>query len=60
MYPSSLPHGADNSKAWDLGTGSQLPAIKLCVPAPTTMTNLIDWTTCESYGALLPGQRPVN
>ncbi len=65
--PSGLPHDTtpndmtdDNTKAWDLGTNMQLPAIKLCVPTvDTSITpHTIDWTTCASYGALLAGQRP--
>ena len=47
-YPSGLPHSAtDNTKAWDLGTDMQLPAIKRCLN-----------TACTLYGALLAGQRP--
>ncbi len=46
--PSGLPHSAtDNTKAWDLGTNMQLPAVKGCINA-----------ACTSYGALLAGQRP--
>ena len=59
-YPDGLPSGAtDETKAWDLGTDMQLPAVKLCVPTIDTsaMPPTIDWTTCASYGALLPGQR---
>ena len=52
--PSGLPHSAtDNTKAWNLGTASQLPVIKLCVN-PTISNNVV---TCASYGALLAGQR---
>ena len=55
-HPSGLPNGAtDNTKAWDLGTASELPAVKLCIP---TITNGVpNWTVCASYGALLAGQR---
>ena len=59
-HPSGLPNGStDNTKAWDLGTASQLPVIKLCVPTVDTSTTppTTDWTTCASYGALLAGQR---
>ncbi len=53
--PSGLPHSAtDNTKAWDLGTASQLPAVKLCVSPTVSSTNVV---TCASYGALLAGQR---
>ena len=58
--PSDLPHSAtDNTKAWDLGDADQLPAIKLCVPTITGTGSAAttNWTTCASYGALLPGQR---
>ena len=54
--PSGLPHSAtNNTKAWNLGTASELPAVKLCIP---TITNgVTNWTVCASYGALLAGQR---
>ncbi len=56
IHPSGLPHSAtDSTKAWDLGTASQLPAIKLCIP--TITSGVTDWTMCASYGALLAGQR---
>ena len=58
--PSGLPHSAtDNTKAWNLGTTSELPAVKLCVPTVDTSTTppTTDWTMCASYGALLAGQR---
>ena len=56
IHPSGLPHSAtDNTKAWDLGTDMQLPAVKLCIP--TITNNVADWTMCASYGNLLPGQR---
>ncbi len=56
-YPSGLPYSA--TEAWNLGTTSQLPAIKLCVPTVDTNTAppTTDWTTCASYGALIKGQR---
>ena len=60
IYPNGLPNGAtDNTKAWDLGTNTQLPAIKLCIPTVTGTgaTATTNWATCASYGALLPGQR---
>ena len=48
MYPDGL------GSAWNL-TAGKLPAVKLCVP---TITNdIADWTTCASYGDLIPGQR---
>ena len=51
-YPSGLPSGAtENTKAWDLGTNEQLPAIKRCV-SPIT-----DAGVCTLYGALISGQR---
>ena len=60
-YPSDLPHSAtDSTKAWNLGTSSQLPAIKLCVNptiVPPTTTGGDIMVTCASYGALLAGQR---
>ncbi len=50
-YPSGLPSGGtDNTKAWDLGTASQLPAVKRCVSPITD-------GVCASYGALIAGQR---
>ncbi len=50
-HPDGLPSGAtDNTKAWDLGTDEQLPAIKRCVSPITD-------GVCASYGALLAGQR---
>ncbi len=53
--PSDLPHSAtDNTNAWDLGTISQLPAVKLCVSPTVSRTNVV---TCASYGALIKGQR---
>ena len=56
IHPSGLPNSAtDNTKAWDLGTDMQLPAVKLCIP--TITNNVADWTMCASYGNLLPGQR---
>ena len=61
--PSGLPHSAtDNTKAWDLGTIMQLPVVKLCVPTidMNAMPPTTDWTTCTSYDALLPGQRPIS
>ena len=53
-YPNGLL-----SDAWDLGTNTQLPAVKLCVPTITGSgaTAITDWTTCASHGALLAGQR---
>ncbi len=51
--PSGLPHSA--TEAWNLGSVSQLPAIKLCVSPTVSSTNVV---TCASYGALLAGQRP--
>ena len=48
--PSGLP-----TQAWDLGTASQLPAIKICIP--TVANGVTNWTMCASYGALLAGQR---
>ncbi len=40
--------------AWDLGTASELPAVKLCVsPIMVSNTGVV---TCASYGALLAGQ----
>ncbi len=52
-----LSHSAaDNIKAWDLGSNTQLPAVKLCIPTIAT-NGVTDWATCASYGALLPGQR---
>ncbi len=56
-YPSGLPHSA--TEAWNLGSVSQLPAIKLCVPTVDTSTtpHTTSWTTCASYGPLLAGQR---
>ncbi len=59
-HPSGLPNGAtDNTKAWNLGTDTQLPAIKRCVPTitGTGATATTDWTMCASYGNLLPLQR---
>ncbi len=59
-HPDGLPSGGtDNTKAWDLGTASQLPAIKRCVPTitGTGATATTDWTMCASYGALIAGQR---
>ncbi len=54
-HPSGLPHSAtDSTKAWDLGTDEQLPAIKRCVSPTVSSTNVV---TCASYGALLAGQR---
>ena len=51
-FPSGLPHSeTDNTKAWDLGTNTQLPAVKLCVPTGT------NWKTCASYIDLIAGQR---
>ena len=45
--PSGLPHSAtDNTKAWDLGTNMQLPAVKRCIN-----------TACTLYGALFPMQQ---
>ena len=59
--PSGLPHSAtDNTKAWDLGTASQLPAIKACINpmiVPPTTTGGAVTITCTSYDALLVGQR---
>ena len=56
IHPSGLPHGAtDDTKAWDLGTDMQLPAVKLCIP--TIINSVPNWAMCASYGALLPGQR---
>ena len=52
-YPAGLPNGISSSKAWNLGTANQLPAIKACVN-PTVTNNIV---TCASYGALLAGQR---
>ncbi len=50
-YPDGLPSGAtDNTKAWDLGTDMQLPAVKRCVSPITD-------GVCASYDTLLPGQR---
>ncbi len=50
-HPDGLPSGGtDNTKAWDLGTASQLPAIKKCVGSITD-------GVCASYGALIKGQR---
>ena len=52
-HPSGLPNNAtDNTKAWDLGSDMQLPAIKSCVN-PTVTNNVV---TCASYGDLLDGQ----
>ena len=51
-HPSGLPSGTGSAKAWNLGTASQLPAIKECVDPAGVIT-----VTCSSYGALLPGQR---
>ena len=48
MYPSGLL-----SRAWDLGTNTQLPAVKACIN-PTTANRV---TTCVSHGDLLSGQR---
>ena len=59
-YPDELPHNAtDNTKAWDLGTDMQLPAVKLCVPTIDTSATppTTSWTMCASYGTLLAGQR---
>ena len=59
-HPSGLPNSAtDNTKAWDLGTASELPTIKLCISTVTGTgpTAITDWTMCASYGALLAGQR---
>ena len=54
--PSDLPHSTtDNTKAWDLGTVSQLPAIKKCVNLMVDPNTFV--VTCGSYGALLPRQR---
>ena len=56
IHPSGLPNNAtDNTKAWDLGDSSELPAVKLCIP--TITSGVADWTMCASYGNLLPGQR---
>ena len=50
-HPDGLPSGGtDNTKAWDLGTASQLPAIKRCVGSITD-------GVCASYGDLIAGQR---
>ncbi len=50
-HPSDLPSDdTDNTKAWDLGTNMQLPAIKRCVGSITD-------GVCASYGALIAGQR---
>ncbi len=60
IYPNGLPHSAtDNTKAWDLGTNTQLPSIKLCIPTVTGTgaTATTNWATCASYGDLLAGQR---
>ena len=46
-------HPSNLGDAWDLGTNTQLPAVKLCID-PTTTNGV---TTCASHGALLPGQR---
>ncbi len=55
-YPSGLLRGVvSTQEAWDLGTDTQLPAVKLCIP--TTTNGVTDWTMCTSHGALLPGQR---
>ena len=48
VYPSGLL-----SDAWDLGTNTQLPAVKACIN-PTTANRV---TTCVSHGDLLSGQR---
>ena len=59
-HPSGLPNGTtDNTKAWDLGDLSELPAVKLCIPTVTGTgpTAITDWTMCASYGTLLAGQR---
>ncbi len=54
-HPSDLPSGGtDETKAWDLGTDMQLPAIKRCVSPTVSSTNVV---TCASYGALIKGQR---
>ena len=60
-HPSGLPNSAtDNTKAWDLGTNMQLPAVKVCVNptiVPPMMSGGKITVTCASYGALLAGQR---
>ena len=54
-HPDGLPHSAtDSTKAWDLGTDEQLPAVKRCVSPTVSSTNVV---TCASYGALLARQR---
>ncbi len=56
IHPSGLPHSAtDDTKAWDLGTDMQLPAVKLCIP--TITSGVANWAICASYGTLLAGQR---
>ncbi len=60
-YPSNLPNSAtDNTKSWNLGDISQLPAIKRCINP--TIGRLPDndrsiAVICESYNGLLNGQR---
>ena len=60
-HPLNLLNGggvALTQEAWDLGTRSQLPAIRKCIPVVTN--GVANWATCASYGDLLMGQQQEN